>query len=162
MNIREGVESPSDKRSRTEELMLKRLLVMAVLAVFAVGIGYADQSRTKVTIPVNKTAPTSGKQMYANYCTPCHGVDGRGHGQYASILKRQPVDLSMLTRNNRGRFPETHIVSALQFGSAIAPRGTDEMPAWGPILGKMNQANPQEVLLRISNLSRYLETLQLK
>jgi hypothetical protein len=68
----------------------------------------------------------------------------------------------MLTRNNRGRFPEAHIVSALQFGSAIAPRGTGEMPAWGPILGKMNQTNPQEVLLRISNLSRYLETLQLK
>jgi hypothetical protein len=64
MNIREGVESPSDKRSRTEELMLKRLLVIAVLAVFAGGIGYADQSRTKVVIPVNKTAPTSGKQMY--------------------------------------------------------------------------------------------------
>jgi mono/diheme cytochrome c family protein len=142
--------------------MLKRLLVMAILAVFAVGTGYADQSKTKVIIPVNKTAPTSGKQMYTNYCTPCHGVDGKGHGQYASMLRRPPVDLSMLSRNNRGRFPETHIVSALQFGSAIAPRGTDEMPVWGPILGKMNQTNPQELLLRISNLSRYLETLQLK
>jgi mono/diheme cytochrome c family protein len=142
--------------------MLKRLLVMAILAVFAVGTGYADQSKTKVTIPVNKTAPTSGKQMYTNYCTPCHGVDGKGHGQYAPMLKRQPADLSMLSSNNRGRFPETHIYSALQFGSAVAPSGAGEMPVWGPILGKMNQTNPQEVLLRISNLSRYLETLQLK
>jgi mono/diheme cytochrome c family protein len=135
---------------------------MAILAVFAVGTGYADQSKTKVTIPVNKTAPTSGKQMYTNYCTPCHGVDGKGHGQYASMLKRQPADLSMLRSNNRGRFPETHIVSALQFGSAVESSGAREMPVWGPILGKMNQTNSQEELLRISNLSRYLETLQLK
>jgi hypothetical protein len=36
------------------------------------------------------------------------------------------------------------------------------MPVWGPILGGMNQSNPQEKLLRISNLTRYLETLQSK
>jgi hypothetical protein len=36
------------------------------------------------------------------------------------------------------------------------------MPVWGPILGKMNQSNPQDKLLRVSNLSRYLETLQVK
>jgi hypothetical protein len=36
------------------------------------------------------------------------------------------------------------------------------MPVWGPILGKMEMTNPQEKLLRISNLSRYLETLQVK
>jgi len=33
---------------------------------------------------------------------------------------------------------------------------------WGPILGKMNVSNPQDRLLRISNLSRYLETIQAK
>lgn len=142
--------------------MLKRLLVMAILAVFAVGTGYADQAVSKVIIPVNKTAPNSGRQMYASYCTPCHGVDGRGHGQYAPALQKHPADLSLLSRNNRGRFPDTHIFSTLEFGSAVAPNGVGGMPAWGPILGKMNQTNPQEMLLRISNLSRYLETLQLK
>lgn len=30
----------------------------------------------------------------------------------------------------------------------------------GPILGNMNRTNDQEKLLRISNLSRYLETIQ--
>ena len=34
------------------------------------------------------------------------------------------------------------------------------MPVWGPILGKMNQTNRQEKDLRISNLSRYLESIQ--
>jgi hypothetical protein len=40
--------------------------------------------------------------------------------------------------------------------------GTAEMPVWGPTLGKMETTNLQEKLLRISNLSRYLETLQVK
>ncbi|MGA2168880.1 MAG: c-type cytochrome [Terracidiphilus sp.] len=142
--------------------MLKRLLVTAMAAMLAAGMGYADQSKVKVTIPVNKTAATSGKQMYASYCAPCHGVDGRGQGPVASALKTPPADLTALSRNNRGKLPDTHIYAVLQNGAEIPSHGSAEMPAWGPILGKMNQSNPQERMLRISNLSRYLETIQAK
>jgi len=142
--------------------MLKRLLVTAMIATLAVGISYADQSTAKVTIPVNKTAVTNGKQMYSNYCAPCHGVDGRGQGPVASALKTPPVDLSVLRRNNDGKFPDAHIVTVLENGSEISSHGSAEMPVWGPILGKMNQSNPQDKMLRISNLSRYLETMQVK
>ncbi|MGB6691766.1 MAG: hypothetical protein WBE76_28330 [Terracidiphilus sp.] len=41
-------------------------------------------------------------------------------------------------------------------------RGTAPMPVWGPVFGKMITTNQQEKLLRISNLSRHLETLQVK
>jgi mono/diheme cytochrome c family protein len=142
--------------------MLKRLLVTALTATLAVGMSYADQSNAKVTINVNKTAATSGKQMYANYCAPCHGVDGRGQGPVAPALKVPPVDLTVLARNNHGKFPDAHIVSVLQNGAEIQSHGSAEMPVWGPILGKMNQTNSQDRLLRVSNLSRYLETLQVK
>jgi len=67
--------------------MLKRLLLTTLAAAVAVGIGYADQSRTKVIIPVNKTSPTSGKQMFTSYCAPCHGVDAKGNGPAAAALK---------------------------------------------------------------------------
>jgi mono/diheme cytochrome c family protein len=142
--------------------MLKRLLVTAIAAALAVGMGYADQSKAKVTIPVSRTPATSGKQMYANYCAPCHGVDGRGSGPVASALKAPPTDLTVLSKNNRGKFPDTHIVTVLQSGSEIPSHGSADMPVWGPILGKMNQTNPQDRLLRVSNLSRYLETIQMK
>ena len=36
------------------------------------------------------------------------------------------------------------------------------MPVWGPILRGMNVANNQENNLRVSNLTRYLEHLQVK
>ena len=59
-------------------------------------------------------------------------------------------------------FPSAHVISVLQFGTRFPSHGTIEMPVWGPVLGKMDQANPQERLLRISNLSHYLETIQVK
>jgi mono/diheme cytochrome c family protein len=142
--------------------MFKRLLFTAMAASLAAGIAYADQSTAKVTVPVGKTPPTSGREMYVNYCAQCHGVDGRGHGPVAPALKTPPTDLTVLSRNNHGRFPDTHIVTVLQNGVEIPSHGSAEMPVWGPILGKMNQTNPQDRLLRISNLSRYLETLQTK
>jgi mono/diheme cytochrome c family protein len=130
--------------------------------VFAVGLSYADQSTANVLIPVNKTAPTSGQQMYANYCAPCHGVDGRGHGPDATALKTPPLDLTMLSKNNNGKFPDVHVLAVLENGSATPSHGSADMPVWGPILGKMNVGNPQERLLRISNLSRYLDSIQAK
>lgn len=142
--------------------MLKHFLLATLAASIVVGMGYADQTATKVIIPVNKTSPASGKQMYANYCAPCHGVDGKGHGPAASALNIPPTDLTLLSRNNQGKFPDTHIVAVLQFGSDIPAHGSAQMPVWGPILGTMNKANLQEKQLRISNLSRYLESIQAK
>lgn len=142
--------------------MLKRIVVTVMAATLAAGIGYADRSKTTLTIPVNRTAPTDGKQMYTNYCAPCHGADGMGHGAYAPALKAPPTDLTALSRNNRGKFPATHLVNVLQLGSEFPAHGTAQMPVWGPILGKMNRTNGHERLIRISVLSSYLETLQAK
>jgi hypothetical protein len=50
----------------------------------------------------------------------------------------------------------------LQSGATIPPHGSADMPVWGPILANMNQANPQDRMLRISNLSHFLETMQVK
>jgi mono/diheme cytochrome c family protein len=140
--------------------MLRPLLLTALAAAFAVSVGYADQPNAKVTIPVTKTSPISGKQMFSSYCAPCHGVDGRGHGPAAAALKTQPPDLTGLSTKNQGRFPDTHIISVLQFGAAVPAHGSAEMPVWGPILGKMNTTNSQDKQLRISNLSRYIESIQ--
>ena len=141
---------------------MKRLLVIAMTAALATGMGYANQPDTKITLPVNKTAATSGKQMYTSYCAPCHGVDGRGKGTYAPALKAQPTDLTALTRNNHGKYPDSHVAAVLLNGADTPSHGTAQMPVWGPILGRMSQDNSQDRLLRISNLSRYVQSLQVK
>jgi hypothetical protein len=76
----------------------------------------------------------------------------------ASALRNRPTDLTQLSRHNHGRYPDTHVVSVLQFGPNHRIFGSEEMPAWDSILGKMDQR--PENLLRISNLSRYLKTMQ--
>ena len=139
--------------------MLKSLLLPVLAAALLVGLGYT-QSNTNGTIAVNKSTATSGKQMYINYCAPCHGVDGRGNGPAAAALRIPPTDLTVLSKNNHGVFPETHIVTVLQYGVEFPSHGSVEMPVWGPIFGKMETVNPQVKQLRISNLIRYLKTLQ--
>jgi mono/diheme cytochrome c family protein len=140
--------------------MLKSLLVTAMAAFVAVSLSFANQAESKLVIPVSKTAPTNGKQMYTNYCAPCHGTDGRGNGPAATALKNQPTDLTVLSRNNHGKFPDTHVVAVLQFGSDVPAHGSASMPVWGPILGNMNPTHIQEKHLRITNLTHYLETIQ--
>jgi mono/diheme cytochrome c family protein len=145
--------------------MAKNLFFAALALALLAGIGHANQSTsTRVVIPVSKTSASNGKQMFVNYCAPCHGVDGRGQGPVAAALKKQPANLALLAKNNGGKFPSTHIVSVLQFGAANPSHGSAEMPVWGPMLGNMDttSAEPNVRVLRISNLSAYLQTLQTK
>ena len=75
-------------------------------------------------------------------------------------MKTQPTDLTQLMRNNHGKYPDTHVVSVLDFGSELSAHGSATMPVWGPILGNMNRTHLQDKQLRISNLAHYLETIQ--
>ena len=152
--------------------MLKHIKIPLAVATALIAVCAAfsqppvDQSTSlanhKVTIAVKKTAATSGQQMYTSYCAPCHGTDGKGNGPAANALRTPPTDLTILAKNNGGKFPGTHVVTVLQFGSELASHGSEQMPVWGPILGRMNLASPHDKMLRMSNLTRYLETIQVK
>ena len=139
--------------------MLKSLSIAGAAALLAVSLSFADQSQ-KIIIPVDKTSASDGKQMYVNYCAPCHGTDGKGRGPAAPALKTGPTDLTVLMKKNHGKYPDTHVVAILQFGAEVRAHGSATMPVWGPILGNMNRTNLQDKQLRISNLARYLETIQ--
>lgn len=149
--------------------MNKRVLIAFAAAAVIVSLTYAQQTTTKpgtTTITVNKTPANSGKVMYNSYCAPCHGTDGKGNGPVAPQLKQPATDLTMLSKNNGGKFPDAHLVAILQFGSETqgkaSAHGTAQMPVWGPILGNMDQGSAQETQLRIANLSRYIQSLQVK
>ena len=139
--------------------MLKSLLATATIGILAVTVTLADQSK-KVVIPAQPTAANNGHQMYTSYCAPCHGQDGKGNGPVAAAMKSQPTDLTQLMRNNHGKYPDTHVVSVLEFGSELSAHGSATMPVWGPIFGNMNRTHLQEKQLRISNLAHYLESIQ--
>ena len=154
-------------RFRMEENVVRHLLFFALAAAIVVGIGYQAQSQSanNVVVKVKTTPTTGGKQLYVNYCAPCHGVDAKGDGPVASSLKQPTPDLTVLSKNNGGKFPSERIVAVLNFGMANPAHGTAAMPIWGPMLSTMSSSNDSHgdlTALRISNLSDYLKSLQVK
>ena len=142
--------------------MFKSASLALLAAVVAAGVVYASQPDNKVTLQVHKVPASNGKLMYGNYCAPCHGASAKGDGPVASSLKVPPTDLTVLSKNNNGKYPGSHIASILESGPPIAAHGSAEMPIWGSVFAKMDTSNTMDRELRISNLSRYLESIQAK
>lgn len=135
--------------------------VAGLLAAAAFGI--AQTTSNIKPMPISPTAANSGKQMYNTYCATCHGVDGKGNGPAATALNQPPTDLTMLSRNNGGKFPDAHVYSVLQFGVETPAHGSKEMPIWGPALRSLTNGSSAARMVeqqRISNLTNYLRTLQ--
>ena len=151
------------RRLRTEENMVRNLFFAALAVVLMAGIGYANQSTsTKVVILVSRTSATSGKQMYVNYCAPCHGVDGRGQGPVAAVLKKQPAVLALLSKNNGGKYPSLKVSSSIRGESTTPAHGSKDMPVWGTLFWSMSSGHEGEVQQRVTNLTHYIESLQAK
>jgi len=135
--------------------------VAGLLAAAAFGIA---QTTTQIKqVPITPTSPASGKQMYNAYCASCHGLDGKGNGPAAVALKQEPTDLTTLSRDNGGKFPDAHIYSILKFGVDTPAHGSLAMPVWGPALRSLSSGSAISSGIeqqRISNLTRYLRTLQ--
>lgn len=146
---------------RSEAIMRKMLSAPVLAAMLAIGIGYVCQSSAQANDPIKKLTSTDGKEMFSILCTSCHGVDGKGHGPVTIANAVPPVDLTVLSKNNHGKFPEAHVIHVLQYGAGVPTHTAVEMPVWGPRLGKINRDDPNDRMVRVRNLMRYLETIQL-
>jgi mono/diheme cytochrome c family protein len=113
-------------------------------------------------VPAPRTIAASGKQTYMHYCASCHGVEARGDGPAAFILKTPPPDLTTLAKRHGGKFPYEYVSDVLRFGTRIVSHGSSDMPIWGPIFGSMDNYNEVVVRKRIKDLSEYLASLQQK
>jgi len=143
--------------------MLNRFALITFVGVVALATCLAQQPT--VNLPVGKTSPNDGKEMFNGYCAPCHGVDGKGVGPVTSQLIQKPVDLTVLEKNNGGKFPSAHVVAIIEFGPDVpAAHGTKDMPIWGPILRGMDRSGHRQDIqaLRTRNLETYIRTLQVK
>ncbi len=121
------------------------------------------QSKPEVKhVPAPLTSASSGKEMYKSYCASCHGKIGKGDGPAAPALKTPPSDLTLLSKNNSGKFPADRVASILRGQATVTAHGNREMPVWGPVFWHMSQGHEGEMQQRIANLTRYLELLQQK
>lgn len=74
---------------------------------------------------------TSGKLDFRQYCAQCHGKDAQGDGPVAPALKKKPANLTVLSKNNGGVFPESEVRDFIDGSKMAEGHGTREMPIWG-------------------------------
>lgn len=146
--------------------MLKKSIVLLGMLAMAMSLCVAQQKSEQKPVvkptPIKQTSAASGKEMYAQYCAPCHGADAKGNGPAAGAMKAPPTDLTLLAKKNNGKFPANSVASVLKFGSGPGVHGSAEMPVWGPLFQSLDKFHDTVVQQRISNLVSYIETLQAK
>jgi len=141
----------------------KFVQMLMVGAAFALVAGAQEQpQKTIENVPMKHTSPASGKEMYTNYCAVCHGTDGKGNGPAADALKTPPSDLSILAKNNGGKYPALKVASAIRGDAKVPAHGSREMPVWGNLFRSVSQGHDSEVDQRVANLTKYIESLQAK
>ena len=134
------------------------LIVAAVALLITASLG--QKTVNKAAAP--QTSASSGADMYANYCASCHGRTGKGDGPAASALKIPPSDLTTLSKGNGAKFPWDRVSHVLSGETEVAAHGSKDMPVWGPVLRAVSHGDQAVVQLRISNLTKYVESLQAK
>ncbi len=136
-------------------------VAVLVLASALVLPAMAQNSEVK-KVPARYTSPASGAEMYKAYCASCHGVKGLGDGPVAEHLKIPMPDLTNLAKQNKGVFPSVHVTAVIRGEVGVRSHGLQDMPVWGPVFLNLNNRQEAAVHMRVSNLTKYLESLQAK
>jgi mono/diheme cytochrome c family protein len=136
------------------------ILVLAGVATFAISAS-AQAAKPVKTTASHLTTAISGKALYGQYCAVCHGTDGRGAGPAATALKQQPTDLTQISRQNGGEFPEARFTKIMNGEVTTAAHGTAAMPIWGADFRNTTN-NTNVVQDRLHALLNYVEELQVK
>lgn len=118
---------------------------------------------------VESEKASTGAEDFADFCSACHGLSGKGDGGVAAELDRKPADLTRLSARNNGIFPGTRVMAKIWGYTGVVPGHQSDaspMPEFGPLLqgdlmpydGGDGIATPTPV--RLVQIAEYLKTLQ--
>ena len=146
---------------------LAGMLLLGVSGAILAGQGGAvaqdDQAKGIKKAPIRYSDPSSGKQMFRDYCAACHGMEGKGDGPVARFLRTPPADLEALAQHNGGKYPADKVAATLRLGTDSGAHGTSDMPTWGPLFRSQDKkAGLGFAEVRIHNLTEYVKSLQQK
>ena len=133
-----------------------------IILAAALALPAAAQKPEIKKVPARYTSPASGAEMYKAYCASCHGTKGLGDGPVAEHLKIAVPDLTALSKQNKGVFPAVHITQVIRGEVGLRSHGIQDMPVWGPVFLNLNNRQEAAVHVRVSNLTKYIESLQSK
>ena len=140
------------------------VLVCLLVTLFALSAGPLMGQVPKVEkSSVPYTAPTDGQGMYRTYCAVCHGVRGKGDGPAAPAMKQKVTDLTALSKNNGGKFPEERVYNSIAGDTNVPAHGSSDMPTWGYIFKKISSSTDErEAVVRLRTLTAHVKKMQEK
>ena len=157
MRARGGIGERYAARQRTRmERSFARLACTLSLIVLA-AVACVDREERHV----------AGSDLYRQYCSACHGSDGKGQGPLAASLKTPPADLTRIAERNGGTFDETALMSVIDGRRTVAEHGPRDMPVWGARFEEdlQKEGEPMHTyvsLLQTRSLVDYLRSTQVK
>ncbi len=141
-----------------------------VAAVLAVWLAHGAEPVLADAVSTPENATPTVVQDFNFHCVACHGVDGKGSGPVARVLKIPPPDLTRIAERNGGIFSEDAVFETIAGGNMPPSHGTREMPVWGELfIGESldqsvsvedAQEAAAEVTERIRRLVKYLQAIQ--
>jgi mono/diheme cytochrome c family protein len=110
---------------------------------------------------------SAGATDYVNHCAACHGVAGQGDGTVAEFLAIPAADLTVLAKNNDGKFPRDRTIMVIDGRQQVRAHGVRNMPVWGDLF-KYEEDGPQKgkaaseaaIRKRIEALVDYIQSIQ--
>jgi len=108
----------------------------------------------------------AAKTLYLHYCSSCHGENGTGDGDLASILELKPTDLTQFGKNSpEGAFSYGDLLRSIDGRRPVRGHGKPGMPVWGDVFVPDQKAPLNELMLGAGKLlliTYHVESLQKK
>ena len=127
---------------------------------FMILVGLTILLIPQVLAKKNPAISPSGREIYMNRCSACHGEDGKGNGPAVGALKVAPADLTLLAQRNAGAFPTERVKNIVGQWVEISAHGSREMPIWGDLFFPKTASQEQAANERFNLLVTYLKSIQ--
>lgn len=107
---------------------------------------------------------TFGELTFDVYCAGCHGEDGQGTAEAASMF--EPADLTQLASRNGGEFPAERVRRIIDGREELVGHTGVAMPPWARLFAhefeliEDDAERERLIALRIADLVAYLESIQ--
>jgi mono/diheme cytochrome c family protein len=102
-----------------------------------------------------------GAELYANYCSACHGVAGEGDGPVSVVMRTNVPNLRTLAQRSGGEFPRDAVRAFVDGRNLPVSHGDRQMPIWGNVFRWDDGSDAESMAQRrIAAVVDFLETLQ--
>jgi mono/diheme cytochrome c family protein len=137
------------------------LIIAGTVGLLSLPVLFAADAPVIKRVQAHSTTSLAGQDLFREYCAVCHGNNAKGGGPAAAALKVKPADLTLVSHQNGGAFPELHVQRIINGEDDVTAHGSRDMPIWGQIFRSLS-ANEDVGSMRVYSLVKYIETMQVK